>query len=295
MRSILITGANKGIGLAIANALLEEHEDTFVLFGSRDLKRGQQALAGLVKQSPAWASRVELLQIDVSSDESVARAGHEVTTRLEPATLPLGGIVNNAGIGFGSKDMRGVLQVNTYGVHRVCERFIPLLHPEQGRVVNVTSAAGPNFVARCSAEHRRFFLDGTITWRQLDRFMQECLAIEGGDAAFAARGLGQANAYGLSKACANLYTLMLAREHPKLRINACTPGFIETDMTRHHAESSGKSPAEMGMMSPAEGARSTLFLLFDERVGNGHYYGSDAKRSPLDRYRAPGSPPYEGD
>ena len=32
----------------------------------------------------------------------------------------------------------------------------------------------------------------------------------------------------------------------------------------------------------------------DGLEGSGHYYGSDAKRSPLDRYRSPGSPPYEG-
>ena len=35
-------------------------------------------------------------------------------------------------------------------------------------------------------------------------------------------------------------------------------------------------------------------LLFGELEGNGRYYGSDAKRSPLDKYRSPGSPPYEG-
>ena len=35
-----------------------------------------------------------------------------------------------------------------------------------------------------------------------------------------------------------------------------------------------------------------LFLLFGSSQGSGHYYGSDARRSPLDRYRAPGSPEY---
>ena len=39
-------------------------------------------------------------------------------------------------------------------------------------------------------------------------------------------------------------------------------------------------------------AGSTLALLFDQPKGSGHYYGSDALRSPLDHYRAPGSPEY---
>jgi hypothetical protein len=88
--------------------------------------------------------------------------------------------------------------------------------------------------------------------------------------------------------------MILAREHPSVRANACTPGFIETDMTRPYAESSGKSAAELGMKTPAEGARAPLHLLFGTLQGNGRYYGSDAKRSPLDRYRAPGSPEYTG-
>ncbi len=41
MRRILVTGANKGIGLAIARAILEEHDDTFVYLGSRDADRGR--------------------------------------------------------------------------------------------------------------------------------------------------------------------------------------------------------------------------------------------------------------
>jgi NAD(P)-dependent dehydrogenase (short-subunit alcohol dehydrogenase family) len=129
----------------------------------------------------------------------------------------------------------------------------------------------------------------------LRAFIDECLAIEGGREAFAAKGLGDGNPYGLSKACANSYTMLLAREHPGLRINACTPGFIETDMTRKYALSQGKAPAELGMKPPSAGARAAMFLLFGEPEGNGRYYGSDGQRSPLDRYRAPGDPPFTGD
>ena len=88
--------------------------------------------------------------------------------------------------------------------------------------------------------------------------------------------------------------MILARENPGLVINACTPGFIETDMTRPTAEARGAAPAELGMKPPAAGTVAILFLLFGRPHGSGHYYGSDAKRSPLDRYRAPGSPEYSG-
>ena len=39
---ILVTGGNKGIGLAIVEALLQEVENSVVLLGSRDAVRGQE-------------------------------------------------------------------------------------------------------------------------------------------------------------------------------------------------------------------------------------------------------------
>jgi carbonyl reductase 1 len=288
-----VTGANKGIGLAIAKAILEVHDDTFVYLGARDAERGSAAAASLGRMLPGAQARVEVVALDVSDDRSVAAAAERVARSLGAEKLY--GLVNNAGIGSGAGvSLEAILQVNTLGVHRVCEAFMPLMNPERGRIVNVTSASGPTFVASCSAEMQRFFLDDQMDWSRLRVFIDECIAMDGDAAAFAAKGLGDGSAYGLSKACANTYTLLLAREHPELRINACTPGFIETDMTRHYAESEGKPPAALGMKPPSEGAKAPMHLLFGELEGNGRYYGSDARRSPLDRYRAPGSPPFTG-
>ena len=292
MRRILVTGGNKGIGLAIVRGILVEHADTFVYLGSRDAERGRAAAAELAREHPDLAARLEVVTLDVASDESVAAAAGRVREHLGGDRLY--GVVNNAGIGGGSTDHAAVLGTNALGVRRVCEAFLPLLEPQGGRIVNVTSAAGPSFVATCSAERQRFFLDEQMTWPRLAAFIEQCVAMSGDAAAFSAQGLADGAPYGLSKACANTYTLLLAREHPNLRVNACTPGFIETDMTRRYVLSRGASAAELGMKSPAEGARAPLHLLFGALEGNGRYYGSDGKRSPLDRYRAPGSPEYAG-
>ncbi len=292
MRRILVTGANKGIGFAIAERILEEADDTFVFLGSRDRGRGEVAADNLQRAEASRANRVQVVEIDVASDESVERAAREVRDSCEREALY--GIVNNAGIGLSSGDVSQVLNVNTRGIHRVCSAFIRLLG-DGGRIVNITSAAGPNFVAKCSAERKVFFTRQDVTWREIDELMNECVRIAGGAEAFSSRGLGDGSPYGLSKACANAYTVYLAREHPQLVINACTPGFIATDMTRQYEEGRGKRPEELGMKTPREGATSAVFLLFGAPEGSGHYYGSDAKRSPLDRYRAPGTPPYTGE
>lgn len=292
MQRVLVTGANKGIGLAIATAILAEQDDAFVLLGTRSRARGDAARQALLDRHPAWERRVEVLELDVSSDASVTQAAAWVGSRFEGEATPLYGLVNNAGVGAASRSLSDVLEVNTLGMRRVCEAFIPRLDPRRGRIVNVTSAAGPSFVATCSPERQKFLVDPGIDWSRLSAFIDECRAITGGKEEFAARGLGDGNAYGLSKACANSYTLLLAREHPALRINACTPGFIETDMTRGYVASSKKTAEELGMKPPSAGARAPLFLLFGELEGNGRYYGSDARRSPLDRYRSPGSEAY---
>jgi NAD(P)-dependent dehydrogenase (short-subunit alcohol dehydrogenase family) len=269
----LVTGANKGIGRAIAQAILERADDTFVYLGSRDRARGEEAKAAL----GASAERVEVVAIDVADAASADAA------RLEP----LYGIVNNAGVGWSTtKDLRKLLEVNVLGMQRVCAKLLPLVDPKVGRIVNVTSAAGPSYVSTCDEARKRFFLDGSIDWDTLRAFIEERIT---------ANDVNGDDAYGFSKACANLYTLILARENPNLRINACTPGFIETDMTRPYAEQQGKPPAAMGMKPPSAGAVAPLHLLFDDLEGNGRYYGSDAERSPLDRYREPGSPPHTGD
>lgn len=268
MRRILVTGGNKGIGLAIVEAILAEHTDTFVYLGSRDAERGRAAAAALPQD------RVEVLSLDVTSEASVAAVRGQIQE--------LYALVNNAGVGYGSS-FDAVMQTNILGLQRVCAALVPRVVPG-GRVVNVTSAAGPSYVADCPPEQRELLLDPELAWPELHAFIQERLRT--------AASSDGADAYGLSKACANAYTVLLAREHPELQVNACTPGFIETDLTRAFSE--GKSAAELGMKTPAEGARSTLHLLFAALEGNGRYYGSDSKRSPLDRYRAPGSPEHVG-
>lgn len=295
MRRILVTGANKGIGLAIVTAILEEHTDTFVLLGSRSAEHGRAAMEGLGEAHRGWRDRMALVALDVASDASVADAAKQVGQSFGRASAPLYALVNNAGIGFPAGDFAGVVNVNTLGVRRVCEAFLPLLDAKAGRIVNISSGAAPNFVHACSPERQRFFLDRELEWPALQAFIEDYIAIAGDRGALVAKGLGNGEPYGFSKACLNSYTMLFAREHPMLRVNACTPGFIETDLTRRYAQTQGKAPAELGMKPPSAGARAAMFLLFGEPEGNGRYYGSDALRSPLDRYRSPGDPPYVGD
>ena len=89
-----------------------------------------------------------------------------------------------------------------------------------------------------------------VTWAEVEDLMQECLTLHASGGDFAAAGFGSGNAYGLSKACLNAYTVMLARQHPHLTINACTPGYIATDLTAADGERLGPDDDEHLLLEP---------------------------------------------
>ena len=129
---ILVTGGNKGIGLAIVEALLQEVENSIVLLGSRDGARGQQAVDGVVaKLGKQFQPRVQPILIDVTNQESVDKAA-AVVKRDHGKIF---GVINNAGGSF--TGLRATIDLNAYGVLRVCEAFAPLIE-DGGRIVQVS-------------------------------------------------------------------------------------------------------------------------------------------------------------
>lgn len=278
MKRVLVTGGNKGIGRAICAELLSKNPDVYVLLGSRDGGRGAKTVEELKASIKGSEGRIECVELDVSSEKSVTDAA-ETLSKLGEGCLY--GIVNNAGV-YGDTYEESI-NVNYFGTRRVNEAFGKYIQKPGGRVVNIASASGPMYVASCGDRKLRSLLadPSTISGgvQELDGIAKSYLDKKdyGGDS------------YGLSKALVNAYTVIHAKSEPDLIINSCTPGFINTDMTRN---------AGMGATNPpVKGTISPLHCLMSEdisKVPTGRYYGSDAVRSPLDRYRGPGDPPFEG-
>jgi len=116
MRHILVTGANKGIGLALVQAILDEHSDTHVYLGSRNLARGRSAAASLASEHPEWSERLEAVALDVTDERSVADAAQHVAESQRGEKLYA--IVNNAGIGGHENALGAVLDTNVLGIQR---------------------------------------------------------------------------------------------------------------------------------------------------------------------------------
>ena len=90
---VLVTGASTGIGWETVKALLQSSQAYHILLGTQSLQDGEHALAELRKAVPETRTTIELLQVELTSDDSIAQAFDAVRS----AHGRLDVLVNNAG------------------------------------------------------------------------------------------------------------------------------------------------------------------------------------------------------
>jgi len=202
----LVTGANKGIGLHIAEQLVAAGLSVYV--GSRDAERGRAAAAQI-------GAGARPLVIDVTDAASIAAAVSEV------GELDI--LVNNAGIGDDPRpapdsdtdSFRRIYETNVFGVVAVTNAFLPALRRSaRPRIVNISSGTGS--LARSTSPNPQF-----------------------------AFGTGGAAAYRSSKTALNALTVFYAQAlaGDGFKVNALAPGLRATDLNAL-AAASGGDPAE---------------------------------------------------
>ena len=207
--SILITGANAGIGRELARQLGARAEISHVYLGCRDRQRGLAAIDGL--KAETGRDVFELVMIDVADLRSVRNA-------VAALPEPVDAVVMNAG-GSGGKDPAartgdGVTQifaVNVLGHAALLDGLI-----EQRKLANVAVLAGseaargvpklriprPAF-ASSSADEFASVIDGSY---------------------YDGRRFSGAAAYAQVKYIGALWMGSMARLHPELRFATMSPG-----------------------------------------------------------------------
>jgi NAD(P)-dependent dehydrogenase (short-subunit alcohol dehydrogenase family) len=207
MKSALVTGANKGIGLEVAK-LLAQH-GFFVYIGSRNLASGEVAVQQL---QATGLTTLEAVQLDVTNPDSIQAARAAIGEK----TPVLDVLVNNAGISGGMAQsalhatlaqFRDVFETNVFGVAGVTQAFIDLLEKSpQPRIVNVSTAMA-------SLSLYADFQNDNYSYRF--------------------------PVYQASKTALNMYTIHLAYElrDTPFKVNAVCPGYTKTDFTGHQGTS----------------------------------------------------------
>ncbi len=155
----VVTGGTKGIGLAIAEALLANGAKVFICGrDKRDLNRAVE-----------WLSK----HGDVEGDVCDVRSEDQVRLMLDECERRLGGVdilVNNAGMGIFGKtveelsgdEFRQTIETNLNGVFYACHYAIPLMKKRGGGYIfNISSLAGQNPHPRMAAYNAsKFGLNG---------------------------------------------------------------------------------------------------------------------------------------
>jgi len=197
----LVSGANRGLGLAIAAGLAREN--IHVLLGSRDLARGEAAAASLLATE---GLKVQPIALDTTDEASMAEAAKQIGWEFGKLDI----LVNNAGLALDFNhdisqrdNLRQTFEVNVFGTMRLSDIMLPLLRRSAApRIVNVSS---------CLAS---FTLRADPSWQY---------------ASF------QLPVYQASKAAVNALTVSQSSLFSEygVKVNAVCPGYTATDSTQH--------------------------------------------------------------
>ncbi|WP_172196098.1 SDR family oxidoreductase [Saccharibacillus qingshengii] len=200
-QTVLITGANKGIGYETARQLGKQ--GYFVFLGARDEHKGSEAVRRLREEGIEAA----YIRIDAADAATIVSAAEQIGAQ----TSSLDVLINNAGIGAGGnvpsqqtiEEIRSVYEVNVFGPIQIIQAMLPLLQKAPlGRIVNVSSGLGSlTFNSDPTHEH------------------------------YGANPLD----YNSSKTALNAVTVLFAKEFAgtSLKINAVDPGYTATDLNNN--------------------------------------------------------------
>jgi 3-oxoacyl-[acyl-carrier protein] reductase len=158
-RAAIVTGGTKGIGYAIAEALLKNGDEVLICGRSKtDVNKAVESLS---------------VHGSVEGEGCDVRSEHQVRMMIEQCERVFGGVdilVNNAGVGYfgktveelSSDEFRQILETNLFGVFYACHYAIPLMKQRGGGYIfNISSLAGQNAHPRMAAYNAsKFGLNG---------------------------------------------------------------------------------------------------------------------------------------
>lgn len=137
-RTILVTGGNRGIGLAVVRGFAQNNHDRIIL-GCRDLEEGER----IASQT---SGNVHAERLDLSSPDVLKQCVNHITKQYSTIDV----LVNNAGVlhyGDGmthsEEDFFHAMHVNAMAPYLLIKAILPdMCHRNYGRIVNVSSGWG---------------------------------------------------------------------------------------------------------------------------------------------------------
>jgi NAD(P)-dependent dehydrogenase (short-subunit alcohol dehydrogenase family) len=157
----IVTGSSAGIGLQTSLLLARNGFDTYA--GVRNLEKSK-FLEDIARDE---SLSLQLLQLDVNSDESVSNSIGKVIAERNNVDV----LVNNAGYGLlgaleelSMNNIKAQFETNFFGAIRCIKEIIPVMRQRRsGIIVNISSQAGYIGFPLCSFyDSTKFALEGLI-------------------------------------------------------------------------------------------------------------------------------------
>jgi len=253
----VVTGSNKGIGYAIVRALCKQY-DGDVILTSRDEGRGQEALKSLQGEG----LNPKFHQLDIDDAASVERLRDFLTQQYGGLDV----LVNNAGIAFKASATESfavqavvTLKTNFWSTLKACDILFPILKPH-ARVSHVSSFVSIMSLGKCSDAVKAQLTSDKLSIEELkgimEKFTQTAQEGKHQEAGFSN------SAYGMSKVGVTAMARIQQRafdkdSRPDLIVNACCPGYVDTDMTSHKGTKTIDQGAETPVMAALIPANAT--------------------------------------
>ncbi|MDX5593357.1 SDR family NAD(P)-dependent oxidoreductase [Pseudovibrio sp. SPO723] len=253
-RVALVTGANQGLGLALARGLARRLEKNDIVYlCARNEDRGLAAVASLGETRAA----VKLGLLDVTKPESIAN----FAAKLQADHGGIDIVVSNAAARMvkdrpQEEQVRQLIATNNHGSRALLGALWPLLNPK-ARYVMVASGFGRLSLLPCTL--RPLFDTNTLSFDDIEGTM---------DAYVAAAEAGTAKAEGWPEwinvpskigqvATARIAARKIAQERPEANImfNAVCPGLVDTDASRPWFDNMDEA------QNPDDAARAILDLV----------------------------------
>jgi NAD(P)-dependent dehydrogenase (short-subunit alcohol dehydrogenase family) len=260
MKTVLVTGGNRGIGLEICRQL--DEQGYTVILGSRDLNKGKNA-------ARSFSKHVIVRQLDVTDEESITELFESIQSEFGKLDV----LINNAGIGAGRNNAENaalagakkILGKRFYGARRIAKFFLQYLR-KTGIYVPKKNAGTILLKDVKKVMDTNFY----GPWQMIQVFIP--LLMKSGDARIinVSSGMGELKslsgaypAYSLSKASLNALTIMFSNElHERgIKVNAMCPGWVKTDM--------GGPDAPRAV---SEGADTAVWLTTEKDIPSGKFF-----------------------
>jgi NAD(P)-dependent dehydrogenase (short-subunit alcohol dehydrogenase family) len=231
-RTILVTGANKGIGYEAVKYLSQQLPQANILLSSRNVEHGNSAVKKMQASVPGQSfSNVEVIELDITDKASLASAVEHVRSKYGQ----LDDLVHNSGISNHNGDDLSpvVLDVNVRGAHDTIEAFLPLIPADTGRISLVSSEIGAWYTASLNDAARAKLEDlDHIDWPQIEAWIEDWVGFSQGKPSqveWTPITSPLTKVYWASKALVTAWARAWAKQHPERKLAIVCPGYCATE------------------------------------------------------------------